>query len=37
MTRFFVTYAINVFVEKMGFQCARDYVARDYSVVDDTA
>ena len=30
MTRFFVTYAINVFVEKLGFQCARDYVARDY-------
>ena len=30
MTRFFVTYAKNVFVEKLGFQCARDYVARDY-------
>ena len=30
MTRFFVTYAKNVFVKKLGFQCARDYVARDY-------
>ena len=33
MTRFFVTYAINVVVEKSGVQFARDYIWANFGEI----